>query len=188
MIRKGRRHGLEARHGWAALEAFYEVYAINRRHLGAPPFSRRLFEALRDRFGPAAGLLTAWHAGRLVGGVLSLYHRDRVMPYYGATLPGARGLAVSDFVYWELMRAACVSGHRVFDFGESHEGSGGWEFKRLWGFTPEPIAYQYILVRDREPPARQPSSPGVLAELWKGLPLTLTKRLGPQLIRWLPLH
>jgi len=86
------------------------------------------------------------------------------------------------------MRAACRSGYRVFDFGESHEGSGGYDFKCLWGFEPEPIAYQYVLVRDREPPAREPSRPNPLVELWKSLPLTVTKWLGPPLIRWLPLH
>ena len=188
MIRKGARHGLEVREGWESLGEFYEVYAINRRCLGAPPFSYRLFEAIRDRLGSAAGLLTVRHGERVVGGVLSLFHGDRVMPYYAASLPDARALAVSDFMYWELMRAACRSGYRVFDFGESHEGSGGYDFKCLWGFEPEPIAYQYVLVRDREPPSREPSRPNPLVELWKALPLTVTKWLGPPLIRWLPLH
>ena len=188
MIRKGARKGLEARNGWEPLGAFYEVYAINRRGLGAPPLPRRLFEAVRDRLGKAAGLLTIWHRGRLVGGVLSIFHGDRVMPYYSASLPDARELAVSDFMYWELMRTACLSGHRLFDFGQSHEGSGSWEFKRLWGFVPEPIAYQYVLVRDHQAPAREPSRPDPLVELWKALPLPVTKWLGPPLIRWLPLH
>jgi len=43
-------------------------------------------------------------------------------------------------------------------------------------------------VRDREAPAREPAAVDPLVELWKSLPLTLTKWLGPPLIRWLPLH
>jgi len=188
MIRKGARCGLVAHRGWEALGEFYEVYAIHRRSLGAPPFPRRLFEAIRDGFGAGADLLTVRHDGRVVGGVLSLFHRDRAMPYYSASLPAARARAVSDFMYWEVMRSACLAGYRVFDFGQSHEGSGTWAFKRLWGFVPEPIAHQYVLVRDREPPTHQPSDGHPLVELWKLLPLTLTKWLGPPVIRWLPLH
>jgi FemAB-related protein (PEP-CTERM system-associated) len=188
MIRKGKQCGLEGRRGWEPLADFYELYAVHRRGLGAPPFPRRMFEAIRDRFGPAAELLTIWRDGGLVGGVLSFFHGDRVMPHYGASLPAARAFAVSDFMYWELMRAACLSGYRVFDFGESHEGSGTYAFKRLWGFEPEPVARQYVLVRDREPPRHGPSRGDRLAAVWKRLPLGLTKRLGPSVIRCLPLY
>lgn len=188
MIRKGTRHGLEARDGWEPLAEFYELYALHRRGIGAPPFPRRLFEAIRDRFGSAAELLSVWRGGTLLGGVLSLLHGDRVMPYYAASLPEARSLAVDDFMYWQLMRRACLSGYRVFDFGSSHEGSGTYTFKRLWGFAPEPIAHQYVLIRDSEPPSHQPSGANPLVAVWKRLPLGLTKRLGPSVIRWLPLY
>jgi FemAB-related protein (PEP-CTERM system-associated) len=188
MVRKGARHGLEARVGWEPLDEFHALYVVHRRTLGAPPFPRRMLEAIRDRFGSAAHLLTIRHGRRLVGGVLSFLHRDRVMPHYGATLPDARDLGVADFMYWELMRRACQSGYRVFDFGDSHAGSGTWTFKRLWGFEPEPIAYQYLLVRDREPPSREPARAHPLLPVWRRLPLALTARLGPSIIRWLPLY
>jgi FemAB-related protein (PEP-CTERM system-associated) len=188
MIRKGMQLGLEAHAGWEPLAEFYQLYAIHRRALGAPPFPRRMFEAIRDGFGAAAELRTVRHGGALVGGVVSLFHGDRVMPYYSASLPAARALSVSDFMYWDLMRSACLAGYRTFDFGESHEGSGTYLFKRLWGFEPEPIAYQYVLVRDHEPPVREPSGPNPLVEVWKHLPLELTKWLGPSVIRWMPLY
>lgn len=186
MIRKGAQCGLEARRGWEPLAEFFQAYVINRRRLGAPPFPRRLFEAVRDRFGPAAELLTVWHEQRLVAGVISLFHRDRVMPYYAASLPEARSLAANDFMYWELMRASCVGGFRVFDFGQSHMGTGSYDFKRHWGFAPEPVAYQYVLLRDRGMPTSVGA--GRLADAWKRLPLPVTRWLGPPLIRWLPLH
>jgi FemAB-related protein (PEP-CTERM system-associated) len=191
MVRQGRAHALEARRGWAPLPAFYETYAINRRLLGSPPFSQRYFEAIRDRFAQTAELLTVWRNGEVVAGVISFFHRDRVMPYYGASLPHARRLAANDFMYWELMHASSQAGYRIFDFGQSHAGSGGYQFKRLWGFAPEPLAYQYVLIRDRRPPP-DVGAPSVrrrpLIEAWKRMPLALTKRIGPTLIRCLPLH
>ncbi|HYO47536.1 MAG TPA: FemAB family XrtA/PEP-CTERM system-associated protein [Gemmatimonadota bacterium] len=190
MIRKGARFGLTARRGWGSLVDFHEIYSISRHNLGAPPFPLRMFEAIRDQFGSAAELLTIWHGGQLVAGVVSLFHQDRVMPYYGACLPEARALAANDFMYWELMRMSCLQGYRVFDFGQSHAGSGTYDFKRHWGFEPEPIAYQYLLVRTSEVPYRQVSPPrgNAAVRVWKRIPLPLTKRLGPALIRWLPLH
>jgi FemAB-related protein (PEP-CTERM system-associated) len=190
MIREGIRRGLEARRGWEPLSEFYEIYARNRQRLGAPPFSLRLFEAVRDHLGLEAQLLTVWREGRMAAGVISFLYHDRVMPYYGAALPEAFPLAVNDFMYWELMRESCLLGFRIFDFGQSHSGSGTYEYKRHWGAMPEPLAYQYLLNSDTTFPQSSPSSPRrrPLIAAWKCLPLPLTKWIGPVLIRRLPLH
>ncbi len=189
MVRQGIKHGLEGRRGWEPLAEFYEIYAVSRRHIGSPPFPRRLFEAVRDHFGEAAQLLTIWHDGRAVAGVISFFYHDRVMPYYGAALPEAFALAVNDFMYWELMRDSCIAGYRIFDFGRSRQGSGSYDFKRHWGFEPEPMAYQYMLVNGSEIPNTSPSNPRfrLFIKAWKHLPLRVTKWLGPPLTRWLPL-
>jgi FemAB-related protein (PEP-CTERM system-associated) len=189
MIRQGIKHGLEARSGWEWLRPFYAIYLANRRHLGSPPFPLGLFEAIRDEYAEESGLLTVWHEGRLVAGVISLFHRDRVMPYYGAADPGAFELAANDFMYWALMRQACLDGYRVFDFGRSREGAGAYHFKRHWGFTPQPLPYQYVFVNGRDIPNVSPSNPRfrVLIRTWKQLPLGVTGFLGPALARWLPL-
>jgi FemAB-related protein (PEP-CTERM system-associated) len=183
------KHGLEPRRGWDVLPRFYDVYVANRRRLGSPPFSIRLFEAIRDHFGKEAELLTIWHEGRPVSGVISLFYEDRVMPYYGAALEGAFDLSVNDFMYWELMRASCLAGYKVFDFGRSREGTGPYNFKRHWGFEPKPLAYQYILLNGHQMPNINPSNPRLqlFIEGWKHLPLPVTRWLGPTLTRRLPL-
>lgn len=189
MIRQGIGHGLEGRRGWEHLGGFYEVFVANKRRLGSPPFPQRLFKAIRDHFGNEAQLLTIWHEGRMVAGVISLFYEDRVMPYYGAALPEAFELAVNDFMYWELMRESCLTGYRVFDFGRSRQGAGSYDFKRHWGFEPQPLTYQYILVNGRGTPNISPSNPRLrfFIETWKRLPLTVIKWVGPALTRWLPL-
>lgn len=188
-IRKGMKNGLEGRRGWEPLGEFYEIYVANMRRHGSPPFPRRLFEAIRDHFCKEAQLLTIWHEGRMVAGVISFFYQDRVMPYYGAALEEAFALAVNDFMYWELMRESCLGGYRVFDFSRSRQGSGSFDFKRHWGFEPEPLAYQYLLVNGRGIPDINPSNPrlGLFIETWKRLPLPVAKLIGPTLTRWLPL-
>jgi FemAB-related protein (PEP-CTERM system-associated) len=188
-VRQGIKSGLEARREWDLLPAFYEVYATNRKRLGSPPFPRRLFEAVRDHFGKESQLLTVWHEGRMLSGVISLFYKDQVVPYYGAALEEGFALGVNDFMYWELMRESCVNGYRVFDFGRSREGSGPYNFKRHWGFEPTPLAYQYVLVNGRTIPNLSPSNPRLrlFIETWKRMPTPVTKWVGPVLTRWLPL-
>jgi FemAB-related protein (PEP-CTERM system-associated) len=190
MIRQGIRHGLETRQGWEPLAEFYDIYARNRRRLGSPPFSRRLFEAIRIHFGDEAQLLTVWRDGRMVGGVISFFYQGRVMPYYGAALPEAYALAPNDFMYWKLMSESCQAGFRLFDFGQSHSGSGSYHFKLNWGFRPEPLSYQYLLSNGCRMPNNGPLSSHLrpFVSVWKHLPLPVTKWIGPALTRRLPLH
>ena len=189
MIRQGVKHGLIARQGWEFLREFYEIFLISRRHLGSPPFPLALFESIRDRFDKQAQLLTVWSGETAVAGVISLFHRDRVMPYYGAALPSAFTLAANDFMYWEIMREACLAGYRQFDFGRSRAGSGSFDFKRHWGFEPRPLAYQYVLRNGNSMPNVSPSNPKLQLFIrgWKRLPISLSRRVGPALTRWLPL-
>ena len=189
MVRQGIKNELEARRGWEYLDRFYEVFVVNKRRLGSPAFPQRVFEAVRDYFGKEAELLTLWHKKRMVAGVISFFYEDRVMPYYGACLPEAFSLAVNDFMYWELMREACLAGYRVFDFGRSRQGTGPYDFKRHWGFEPRPLAYQYILVNGHNIPNISPGNPRLqlFIQAWKHLPLPVTKWIGPSLTRWLPL-
>jgi FemAB-related protein (PEP-CTERM system-associated) len=189
MIRQGVKHGLVARQGWEFLGDFYEIFLISRRHLGSPPFPLRLFESIRDRFGKQAQLLTVWDGDRAVAGAISLFCGGRVMPYYGAALPSAFALAANDFMYWEIMREACIAGYREFDFGRSRAGSGSYDFKRHWGFEPQPLAYQYVLRNGSGMPNVSPSNPKLQLFIrgWKRLPIPVSRRLGPPLTRWLPL-
>ncbi|MGH7304781.1 MAG: FemAB family XrtA/PEP-CTERM system-associated protein [Candidatus Rokuibacteriota bacterium] len=189
MIRQGAKHGLIAREGWEFLKEFYEIFLVSRRHLGSPPFPLQLFEAIRDHFGKQAQLLTVWHGDQAVSGVISLFYEDRVMPYYGAALPSAFTLAANDFMYWEVMREASLAGYRQFDFGRSRVGAGSYDFKRHWGFEPEPLAYQYVLRAGADMPNISPSNPKLqlFIRTWKRAPLQVTRWLGPPLTRWLPL-
>jgi len=125
--------------------------------------------------------------GRAVAGVMSFYFRDEVLPYYGGSTGEARECAGNDFMYWELMRRAGESRLRVFDFGRSKRDSGPYRFKTHWGFEPEPLYYEYFLVRAGKMPDLSPANPryGMAIEIWKRLPLVVTRWLGPPVARFL---
>ncbi len=51
------------------------------------------------------------------------------------------------------------------------------------------LEYASYVIMDRAIPDLNPSNPRLqlLIKLWRGLPLPLTKMIGPPLTRWLPL-
>jgi FemAB-related protein (PEP-CTERM system-associated) len=188
-VRKGLAGALEVEVGTAARDraAHYAVYAESVRNLGTPVFPRALFDAVLDRFGEAADILTVRHEGAPVASVLSLYHGGAVMPYWGGGTWAARGLRANDRMYFELMLHARRRGCDRFDFGRSKTGSGPYDFKRNWGFEPEPLTYAGWTAPGEAPRDADPTSAKHSARiaLWRRLPLALANRLGPWIARGL---
>lgn len=189
MIRQGLKQGFRVLVGRDPehVRAFHRVYAHSVRNLGSPVYPLRFFLELLGEF-PQLQLLSVWDGDRMVAGVLTFFHRDRVLPYFGGALRPYFRRAVNDLMYWELMRYACEHGYRWFDFGRSKRGTGAFEFKRLWGIAPRPLFYQYVLLRARCIPDLSPLNPrfSPFIALWRRLPLPLARLLGPPLTRFLP--
>ncbi len=163
----------------------YRTYSDSVRHLGTPVFGRRYFRILKDVFGDACEVLSVLRKDEVIASVLSFYFRDEVLPYYGGGTREARQVAGNDFLYWELMRRACVRGVRIFDYGRSKQGVGSYSFKKNWGFTPEPLHYSYHLVRADELPDVNPLNPKyrIFIETWKRMPTAVTNMVGPRIAR-----
>lgn len=188
MIRKAQKSGLRAVTDNAQLASFYEIYAHSVRNLGTPVFSKRFFELLLEEFGDAAEVTLIWHESKAIAGVLSFRFRDAILPYYGGSLLDGRRFAANNFMYWEVLRSACVRGLHTFDFGRSRLGTGSYFFKTQWNMRVRPLPYQIYLVRRKSLPNFSPVNPRfkLATEVWKRLPFRLTKTLGPSLVRLFP--
>ena len=186
MVRKGIQKGLRAEVD-ARADRHYAMYSESLRNLGTPVFAKRYLETLQDVFGADCEILTVLHGDEPVASVLSFYFRDEVLPYYGGGTQAARGVSGNDFMYWSVMERAREGGRRLFDYGRSKRGTGAFDFKANWGFEPEPLYYEYFLVRSREMPNLSPTNPKyeAMIRLWRRLPLALTQRIGPPLAKYL---
>ena len=140
---------------------------------------------LKQEFGQCCELLIIAKDGRTVSGVMSFYFRDEVLPYYGGGTTEAREVAGNDFMYWELMRRACERGYRIFDFGRSKRNTGSFDFKKNWGFEPQPLHYEYQLHRARAVPDHNPLNPKyrMFINAWQKLPLSVANFIGPHIVR-----
>lgn len=187
MVRKGINNGL-ASHLDDDVETLYDLYARSVRNLGTPVFTKRLFRELKQTFGSACQVLIVTSGGTPVAGVMSFVDGDVIRPYYGGGTAAARGLAANDFMYWEVMRRARLEGCRTFDFGRSKVASGAYHFKKNWGFTPVPLRYEYALLKSDTLPETNPTNPKyrTAIALWKRLPISVTKWIGPPIARGLP--
>ncbi len=186
MVRKGIQAGLSARID-ADVGTFYGMYSESVRNLGTPVLSRRWYQGLAEAFGERCDVLTVMHGDRPVSSVLSFYFRDEVLPYYGGGGPRARALKANDYMYYALMNHAAARGARVFDYGRSKDGAGSYAFKKNWGFEPQPLHYQYHLVRAQAPPALNPNNPKyrLAISVWQRLPLPVTRVVGPVVAKYL---
>ena len=185
MVRKGIKEGLESE--WDnGVERLYRVYAESVRNLGTPVFSRRYLEILLEVFGDDCSVLMITHEGSDIAAVLSFYFRDEVLPYYGGSTSKARTVkGVNHFMYWELMRRSNEQGYRLFDFGRSKKDTGPFSFKKNFGFSPEPLPYEYYLVKSDAVPDVNPLNPKykLMVETWSKLPLPVANFLGPFIAR-----
>lgn len=171
--------------GEADSAAHYAVYAASVRNLGTPVFPRALFDAALDAVD--GDILTVRHHGKPVASVLSFYHDGAVMPYWGGGTHEARALRANERMYFELMLHARRRGCARFDFGRSKTGSGPYNYKKNWGFEPEPLRYASWTgpgadARDADPTSAKHAA---RIALWKRLPLPLANVLGPHLARGL---
>lgn len=188
MIRKAEKAGLRARNGMDQLGEFYRLLALSYQRLGTPVFPRTLFESLAQEFPDRTDLLVVYSGDKPVSGVFSFFFRDTVLPYYAGAAPEAPSLAANNFMYAELMKQAAASGYRRFDFGRSKKGTGAYAFKTQWNMTVESLNYQVHLVGRKTVPNFSPLNPKfqLATRVWQRLPLWLTTRMGPRVVRWFP--
>jgi FemAB-related protein (PEP-CTERM system-associated) len=188
MIRKGEKAGLRAQHGLDQLDDFYPLFCDSMRRLGTPVFPSSLFKNLIQEFSSQVDLTMIYSADRPVSGVLSFTFRDTFLPYYAGANAFAPALAANNFMYWHLMKHAAEHGFRSFDFGRSKQNTGAYQFKSQWGMAVETLNYQVYLVRRKTVPNFSPVNPKfeMATRVWRQLPMSLTKSLGPRIVRWFP--
>jgi FemAB-related protein (PEP-CTERM system-associated) len=187
IVRKSLKGGLTFTED-ITLNEFYDLYAGSVHRLGTPVFSRGLFEALRHYFPDNCRLFGVRKGKQAIASVFCFYFKDRVMPYYGGSLAEFNRDSPNNFMYWSLMMQSHAEGIGHFDFGRSKRGTGSFNFKSTWSMKMDTLPYRYQLVRARAVPHLSPvdSKFQLPIAVWKRIPFSWTKVLGPRVIPWIP--
>ncbi|HUZ73963.1 MAG TPA: FemAB family XrtA/PEP-CTERM system-associated protein [Stellaceae bacterium] len=171
----------------ADFATFFRIYSESLRNLGTPVLPRRFYAAIVEEFGEAVELSAVRGPEGPVAALMTFYFRDRVMPYYGGATAAARPLHAYDLLYWSLMERGAARGAALFDFGRSKAGTGAYDYKTYWGFAPEPLHYDFHLLRRADLPDVNPLNPKyrLMIETWRRLPLAVANAVGPLVARQL---
>ena len=185
MVRKGIKNELSSSID-LKVDRFFKLYSDNVHRHGTPAMPKKYFLALMSEFGSDCEILTiSSKSGYPLSSVFSFYFRDEVLPYYAGDAVSARDMAANDFKYWELLRHACASKLKIFDYGRSKVGTGSYAFKKNWGFEPKPLSYEYVLYKRDSIPQNNPSNIKYknAISLWKRLPVSVANVLGPFIVK-----
>ncbi len=186
-VRKGLKNDLTVTtgRGRADLAAHYAVYSESVRNLGTPVFPKKLFSAMLEAFPENSDILTVSLDGAPISSVFSFYHGGAVLPFWGGGSFAARGARANELMYFELMLHARRRGMERFDFGRSKTGSGPFNFKKNWGFDPQPLTYAEWTAPGAKARDIDPNSDAYSRkiDLWKRLPLPVANMIGPFIAR-----
>jgi FemAB-related protein (PEP-CTERM system-associated) len=187
-VRKGEKSGLKVFWGGEDLLAdFYAVFSRNMRDLGTPVYGRGLFRAILRRF-PQGSEVCVVRAGAVPVAAALLLHGDGVSEVPSASsLREYNSACANMLLYWNLLDRAVQRRQAVFDFGRSTVDGNTYRFKKQWGAREEPAVWQYYL-RNGSADAVRPDNPRYqrLIRVWQRLPVSLTRWLGPAIVRGIP--
>jgi FemAB-related protein (PEP-CTERM system-associated) len=171
--------------GLELLDDFYNLWTLRMGQLGTPCYPRRLFEAILRTFPQSSTIFLATHKGKTVAAMFAYLSNSSAHTRWGASLREYDSLSPNHLLNWAAIEFYCKAGARRFDFGRSTIGSSQYTFKERWGARPINLNWQYWCSDPRYLRVIRPDAPGYRwkVEVWKRLPLTITRSVGPWISR-----
>jgi FemAB-related protein (PEP-CTERM system-associated) len=188
-VQRPRKDGMTALVGREELlDGFYDVFAANMRDLGTPVYSKRFFENILREFPGRTWIATVLRGRQPVASGLLAGFRDRIEIPWASSLRQFNRSSPNMLLYWTALEFGCAQGFRQFDFGRSTPEEGTYRFKEQWGARPHPLHWYYWLPDGRPMPQVNPRNPKYRAAIavWQHLPLSLTRLIGPGIVKYIP--
>ncbi len=188
-IKRAQREQPEILQGGAELlDDFYTVFARNMRDLGTPVYSKQFFQKILQTFPDESRLIVLRHNGKPVSTAFLLGFKQTVEIPWASTLREVNQFSMNMLLYWEVLLYAIACKADTFDFGRSSRDAGTHKFKKQWGAEEVPLYWHYWLKDGGELPRLNPDNPKyrLAINVWRRLPVVLTKLIGPSLVKNLP--
>jgi FemAB-related protein (PEP-CTERM system-associated) len=174
--------------GEELLNDFYTVFARNMRDLGTPVYDKSFFKNILHGFSKQSTIVVIRLENQPVAAAFLLGYNDTLEIPWASTIKDVNHLSMNMLLYWEVLKFAIENRYRQFDFGRSSKDSGTFRFKQQWGAKPKQLYWHYWLAENTEMPRLNPDNPkyALAIGIWKKIPVFITKRLGPAIVRNLP--
>lgn len=187
-VRKAKENGVEIRMGQKYLKDFFEVFYRKWREFGTPSYGFDFFENIRNEFEDDFDIIVAEKKGKIIGAHFLVFFKETIEVPWGGSPSECFNLRLNESLYWGIITHGYERGFSSVDYGRSAKNSGIYLFKEEWGASPKPLYYQYYLNKRKGAPRIHPTNPKyrLYINIWKKLPIWLTRRLGPKIIRYIP--
>lgn len=188
-IRKGMKSELVAEFGRLEfLDDFYQIFARNMRDLGTPVYRAKFFSQILRAFPEEAHICVVRRHGKPVATSFLVGGGRTLEAVWSASLYNYLAMRPNMFLYWSILCFAVERGCQLFDFGRSTIDSGTHRFKRQWGTEDVPLHWTYWLPEGRALPQLNVENRRyhLAIRLWQKLPVSVTKLIGPPLVKRLP--
>jgi len=158
------------------------------RDLGSPVLPKSFFRHILAKFPESTWIVTVVRGGKPVASGFLAGFKNRIEIPWASSLRTYNQLGTNMLLYWSCLSFACERGFTVFDFGRSTRGGGTYRFKEQWGAKPLPLYWHYWVrpgipvpdITNKNPKYR------LAIDLWKRLPLPVTRVLGPRIVKNIP--
>lgn len=188
-IRRSQREDTRVNVGSAeVLDDFYTVFAQNMRDLGTPVYSKSFFSRILQKFPEHSKVVIIRLKNRPVAAAFLLGYKETLEIPWASTIKEVNHLSMNMLLYWEVLKFAIKNHYRYFDFGRSSKDSGTFRFKQQWGAKSKQCYWHYWLSENAELPKLNPDNPkfALAISIWKKIPISITKWLGPLIVKNLP--
>ena len=186
-IKRPEKEGVVIRFGPDQVTPFFDVFSQHMRDLGTPAPPEAFFREIADRFGESAWFGCAWLGDRPVACGAGFRWGNEFEMTWASSLYEFNKLSPNMLLYWAFMERAINERLTLFNFGRCSPDSGTHRFKRQWGSRDEQLWwYQHTTVGPASTPSPDDGAYAWGPRVWRHLPVSLTSRLGPLIVRYIP--
>lgn len=167
--------------GLELIDDFYRVFAENMRDLGSPVHSKKFIRKTYQAFSDSARFFVVYQDKTPVSCALTVGCGGTLYNPWASSLKKTKKLSPNMLLYWTMLEYACDNGFSLFDFGRSTRGAGTYHFKKQWGALESELGW-FSLSCKEEPvqPGRESKTFDMLISLWKLMPISCSRLLGPR--------
>jgi len=162
------------------IDDFYLLFkSIVHKH-GTPVLDRKLFDILVEEFKENVVFYNVYDKDCVIAAYCVLIDEHISYGSWGGIDNRYRDKLVGHFAYWNIIKDTCKNRSvKIFDFGRSPYGSGGYIFKHRFGAK----AVKIDIVTSQKSDIY--SKYTLASNIWKKLPRNVVDFLGPKLCRYL---
>ncbi|WP_135305896.1 GNAT family N-acetyltransferase [Haloarcula amylovorans] len=164
------------------LREYYRLYLRSVRGHGTPPHAFEFYRTIWDRLADAGDVHLGMvrRNGELINGIINFTVGDTVFQWGVVTDYERRDLNGGSLLIWKTLQQAANEGYDAYELGRTREGSGVYMFKKSFGGEKTWYDdYHYFPTGDAELPHPDADQYERLKEIWKRLPVPVTRVLGP---------